>query len=138
MRPRLAKLHALLSGVITRSSAHDRLAGTVVVDERAVTFHRGATTESVRWDELEGVDVMTTDDGPFAEDVFWVLLGPRESGVGAVIPQGLTPEELVDRLTALPGFDHEAMIRAMGSTREASFVCWRAPGSTWPRPVDAA
>lgn len=93
-----------------------------------MTFHREFTIESVRWDELAGVDVMTTAGGPLGEDVFWVLIGSDESGTGAVIPQRVAPEELVDRLTALAGFDHDAMIDALGSTREATFVCWRAPG----------
>ena len=134
MRPRLAKLQALIGGALARQGSRNPLSGTVIVDEHAVTFHREWTTESVRWDELEGVDVMTTADGPLAEDVFWVLLGSRERGAGAVIPQRLSPEELVHRLSALPGFDHDAMIRAMGSTREATFVCWRSPGANWPTP----
>ena len=98
---------------------------TVEVDDEGVTFHRGQTTEAVRWSDLTGVDVMTTSDGPVAGDVFLVLHGA--SGEGAVIPQELVPEALQERVMALPGFDYEAMIEAMGSTADKTFTCWRAP-----------
>lgn len=81
------------------------------------------STEQVAWDDLHRVEVLTTDDGPFAPDVFWALLGT--SG-GCLIPQGATGErELSGRLGQLPGFDHEAVIQAMGSTANARFLCWQ-------------
>ena len=36
---------------------------------------------------------------------------------------------------ALPGFDHEAVIRAMGSTEEASFLCWQKPSADRRQPI---
>jgi hypothetical protein len=68
--------------------------------------------------------VLATSDGPFAEDVFFVLSG--QDGTGCVIPQG-APEstQLLERLQRLPGFDNEALIRAMSSTQDATFPCWR-------------
>ncbi len=80
-------------------------------------------TEQVAWEDLQRVEILTTDDGPFAPDVFWALLGA--SG-GCLIPQGATGERaLSERLGQLPGFDHEAVIRAMGSTANARFLCWQ-------------
>jgi len=80
--------------------------------------------EQVGWDELLQVVVLTTSDGPFAEDVSFVRTGPE--GTGCVVPQG-APEcaHLLERLHRLPGFDNEALFRAMSSTQDASFVCWR-------------
>src|SRR5262249_33350686 len=76
------------------------------------------------WDALEEVSVLTTAEGPFAEDVFFVLAGG--GGSGCVVPQG-APEsgELLERLQRLPGFDNEAFIRAMSSAEDARFLCWR-------------
>ena len=37
----------------------------------------GGRTESIEWDDLQRVELLTTDEGPFAPDVFWVLQGPR-------------------------------------------------------------
>jgi hypothetical protein len=80
--------------------------------------------EQVAWDDLREVAVLTTSDGPFAEDVFFVLAG--QDGTGCVVPQG-APEstQLLERLQRLPGFDNQAIIRAMSSTEDATFVCWR-------------
>jgi hypothetical protein len=80
-------------------------------------------TETVRWDDLQEVGIVTTDEGPAVEDVYWMLLG-RDGGCalsgGA---QGM--EGLLSRLQRLPGFDNEAVIKAMGSTTNDKFVCWK-------------
>lgn len=82
----------------------------------------GGRRNAVSWRELESVRLVTTGSGPFAPDVFWVLEG---GGAKCVVPLGATGEpELLDRLQRLPGFDHEALIAAMGSTDDASFTCW--------------
>lgn len=83
--------------------------------------------EQVAWDDLLEVSILTTADGPFAEDVFFVLVGP--DGSGCVVPQS-APESgaLLERVQRLPGFDNPAVIRAMSSVEEARFVCWRREG----------
>jgi len=97
----------------------------IKIDDRGVRRElTNGKVEQVRWDGLEEVSVLTTADGPFAEDVFFLLAG--RDGSGCVVPQG-APEsgELLERLQRLPGFDNEAFIRAMSSTDDARFVCWR-------------
>jgi len=79
--------------------------------------------EAVAWDDLQGVLIETNDQGPFASDVFWILVGKRG---GCVIPQGATGEDaLLSRLQALEGFDNAALIDAMSSTENQRFVCWK-------------
>jgi hypothetical protein len=80
-------------------------------------------TESVTWDELQEVLIVTTDQGPFAEDVFWVLSGNGRGCAIASEAQGM--KELLPRLLELPGFDNTAVIRAMGSAENARFLCWK-------------
>ena len=80
-------------------------------------------TEQVAWDDLQRVEILTTSDGPFQPDVFWMLFG---TAGGCVVPQGATGERaLSKRLGQLPGFDQGAVIRAMGSTDDALFLCWQ-------------
>ena len=43
------------------------------------------STESVRWDDLQRVAIQTTDQGPWFEDVWWVLVGAEG---GCLVPQG--------------------------------------------------
>jgi hypothetical protein len=67
---------------------------------------------------------VTTDHGPFVDDVFWLLIG--EDGKGCAVPseaEGM--KALLERLQRLPGFDNEAVIAAMGSTSNARFRVWK-------------
>lgn len=87
------------------------------------TLANGGETETVRWDDLQEVGIVTTDEGPAAEDVFWLLLGANGR---CAVPSGADGmKELLARLQKLPGFDNESVIKAMGSTENAKFVCWK-------------
>ena len=79
--------------------------------------------ETVLWDELQEVGIITTDEGPFTEDVHWVLLGSKGGCAVSSGAQGM--KELLVRLQQLPGFDNEAVIKAMGSTNNNKFCCWK-------------
>jgi hypothetical protein len=96
----------------------------VTITERDISCSRpGGVVESVTWDDLQAVIIETTDTGPLAPDVFWILVGKRG---GCVIPQGATGEQgLLDRLQVLDGFDNEMVIQAMASCENQRFLCWR-------------
>jgi hypothetical protein len=80
------------------------------------------STERVAWEELQKVEIVTTDQGPLVTDVFWVLHGTEG---GCVVPQDAVGQAaLLERLQALPGFRNDAVIDAMGSTENARFVAW--------------
>jgi hypothetical protein len=117
---------AILRGRRNRHKAPDRVSFTA----EAVTRTRpDGVAESIRWDGLHEVGIVTTDEGPFAEDVFLLLLS-ADGKSGCAVPQladGFAG--LLARLQELPGFDNEAVIRAMGSTANARFVCWKRKGA---------
>ena len=74
---------------------------------------------------LCGVVIETNDSGPWGADVWWLLFGADDM-LACAYPQGATGEaEALAYLVALPGFDHEAMIRAMRSVDNALFPVWR-------------
>jgi hypothetical protein len=103
------------------------------VDERgARRLEDGALIEQVVWDDLVGVDIVTTDAGPAVEDVFFVLHG--KDGKGCVVPQDVAvAKALLERLQKLPDFDNGKVIEAMGSVGNARFVCWKkspCPGAS--------
>ena len=86
----------------------------------------GGSVDSIAWDELRGVEIRTTDQGPVQEDVFLVL---RSAGGDCVIPQGNeSTDRILERLQKLPGFDNHAVLQAMSCSDNATFVCWEAPG----------
>jgi hypothetical protein len=93
-------------------------------DEQVVRTLANGQVESVRWSDLQQVSIMTTSDGPRADDIFFLLHG--EGNLGCAIPQSADGvDALLARLQELPGFDNEAVVRAMGSSSEAVFVCWK-------------
>ncbi len=82
--------------------------------------------QRIRWVDLVEVRIVTTDEGPLLEDIFWLLLDAGEKGVA--IP-GADIAPLLSTLQKLPRFDNETVIRAAASTDNASFVAWRGePG----------
>ena len=81
--------------------------------------------ETIRWDDLHEVGILTTNEGPWQEDVFFLLIS-SDGKSGCVVPQSAEGcKELVERLQNLPGFNNEELIKAMGSTDNAKFVCWK-------------
>jgi len=99
-------------------------AGTVEIDDLgARRWLEGGRCEAVGWDELVKVEILTTDLGPAVADVFWVL--HRADGKGCVVPSEADPGgSLLARLQKRPGFDNEAVTRAMASTTNSRFPVW--------------
>jgi hypothetical protein len=96
------------------------------LDDRVDVVDPKGEASSVAFADLRGVMIETNDTGPVGTDVWWLLFGADDQ-LACAFPQGATGEkEAVNRLTAFPDFDHEAMIMAMGSTSNAVFPVWRA------------
>lgn len=99
---------------------------TVTIDAEWITCrHSSARTQAMRWSDLKAVLLETTDQGPFQNDVFWVLVG--EDGRCVVPQEADGSQQLLARLQTLPGFDSNAVVEAMGSAENKTFVCWRKP-----------
>jgi hypothetical protein len=87
---------------------------------------------SISWGELNTVTLITTDEGPWGEDVYWHLGGDGTTEV--VVPQGAVGHQdfLAEMQRRLPGLNNEAVIQAMGNTSNARFPVWsrsNAPGA---------
>lgn len=98
-------------------------AWVVTLSDEGVSCTRpNGLVEMVEWNDLKAVVIVTTDEGPFAIDVMWLLVGNTS---GCMVPLGATGEgKLIEKLQALPGFNNEVMIEAMSSTTNRKFVCW--------------
>ena len=94
-----------------------------VTDEGVSCSRPSGLVEAVEWDDLKEVSIVTNDEGPYAIDVMWLLVGDRG---GCVVPQGATGEdELLKKLQNLEGFNNEAVIEAASSVANRKFVCWQ-------------
>jgi len=86
------------------------LAHRVEVDAVGVRRFAGdRLVESIEWSHLVAVSALTTDDGPFADDHYWVLVGDDGSGC-VVSSERASGVDLLGVLGRLPRFDFEQVI----------------------------
>ncbi|MEM8605895.1 MAG: hypothetical protein AAGF92_02220 [Myxococcota bacterium] len=108
-----------LTGTPWPSPAH---AEVTFDDHELVHTTTSGTTATIPWADLTRVQIVTTNAGPFACDLFWRLTANGTEHTIASEAHGT--DLLLERLQALPGFNNEAVIEAMGSTHHATFEVW--------------
>lgn len=97
--------------------------GLVEIAERQITYLGPQFGGSVSVDAISRIEIIATDDGPFRPDVFWTLF--HNDGPALSIPSNAEgADKLLDAFSALPGFDYQQVIRAMGATRNETFLVW--------------
>lgn len=116
-------LRRLLAGLRTICGQKDEL----FFDALKVTMRRTTgIIEQIEWDKITRIEVLTTAEGPFIEDFFFILHGSEKTG--CVVPNGLTQgTSFLERLQAFPGFNNQAVIEASTDTSYALRVCWERP-----------
>lgn len=77
---------------------------------------------TVEWDALRAVMIETNDAGPFATDLWWVLIDDTGH---CIIPSDDGDETLLAKLQELPNFDNDIIIQAMASVENKLFLCWK-------------
>ena len=91
-------------------------------DEGCVGISAQGARLPLKFSDLHRIAIRTTDEGPGAEDVFWLLAAGDQE---CLIPHGTPGEtELFERFLKLPGFNSQTMIEAMTSADNAEFECW--------------
>ncbi|WP_326565705.1 hypothetical protein VSH64_28010 [Amycolatopsis rhabdoformis] len=105
------------------SSARSR---TVSVDDTGVRRRLAdGSEEAVTWTELQSVMVRVIPDGPWNEDVFFMLVG--SDGTGTAVPSGdPAADALIERLQSLPGFDNDKFVEAMTTDADQAYVVWQS------------
>jgi len=94
-------------------------------DQEIRRFLPGGKRESIRWDELHEIGIVTTDEGPGVDDVFWLFLNADRSRGCAVSNDAEGFAALLQRIQQLPDFNNEAVVMAMGSAVDNKFVVWQ-------------
>jgi len=99
-----------------------------LTDSQICVTRPDSGSQALLLSDLQEVAIVTNDSGPAGADVGWVF-SARATEQGCTFPGGATGEQDVLRFVqGLPGFSNERFIQAMGSTSNAKFVCWSAPG----------
>lgn len=89
-------------------------------DELFIIYKNGKKEKHL-FEDLCKVTIITTDQGPFEDDVFWLMLFKSI----IMIPQGCHGEDkLLEVLQNFPGFDNEQVIEAMSCSENRSFLVW--------------
>jgi hypothetical protein len=90
------------------------------------------TINSVAWSGVRQIIIRTTDNGPWGTDVIWLLCDSSGATLLA-FPGGATGgADFLRQLQALPGFDNDAVIHAMGCTDNRLFSCWSGQVASAP------
>lgn len=115
-------------GAVTRSVYSQRMRekgpGIVSVLEGRISYLGPLGGAVMARDALVSVDIVTNASGFSDADLHWVLVD--ESHQRVAIPGSATDaDKLLDSLGALPGFDHEAIVRAMKAHGNERFPVWR-------------
>jgi hypothetical protein len=102
---------------------------TFRVDESGVVRVEGDIREQIRWADVAEIRIITTDQGPYAEDVYFALGDGK--GAGCLIPHDAAVRtKLLEELhSRFPGLDDDMVVKAMGSTSNNNFLIWKRPDS---------
>jgi hypothetical protein len=105
---------------------------TVQVDDDGVLRLEKDVREQVRWESVNEIRIITTNEGPLVEDVFFVLVGA--DATGCVVPhRAAVRTKLLEALQQrFPNLDDKMIITAMGCTGNNSFLIWERPESGAP------
>ena len=106
-----------------RAMAPINRVAVVTCDDQTITFRRAwRSAVSVNMNEVRRILMRTTDQGPFDDDVFFIV---EVTGKTFVIPQAAPgASEMLEHFQQLPGFNNEAVIDSMGCTDNKEFLCW--------------
>ena len=100
---------------------------TITIDDSGISRRAGSTNEHIRWEDVDEIRIITTGDGPYGEDVFFALVDNLQRGC-MITNEAAVEHELVKQLHArFEGIDDAAIVTAMGSTSDASFLIWKRP-----------
>jgi hypothetical protein len=112
----------MVFGVLPKEPAPDE---HLTIDDAGITRTARKLREQVAWDDIARVRILTNDEGPWREDVFFVI--DSRQGGGCVVPQELAVRGgLLEALQSrLPGINNAAVIEAMGSVERREFIIWQ-------------
>lgn len=98
----------------------------LTIDDVGITRTAPKLREHVAWEDITRVRILTSDSGPYVEDVFFVIDG--KDGNGCVVAHDLAVRsKLLEALQArFPTLDNGGVIRAMGSTTNQVFTIWES------------
>ena len=79
-------------------------------------------TQTLSWSELDRFEIQANDSGPWGWDVWFVLVGTRDT---VSFPQGATgQDDVLERVASVTGKPLTDLIDGMNCTDNCTFVTW--------------
>ena len=97
---------------------------TIQIDDGGVLRRDGDLEEQIAWSDIVEIKIITTDQGPYSEDVFFVLVGENDKGCLVPHDAAVRTQLLEELHRRFANLDDSAVIQAMGSTSNNSFRIW--------------
>jgi hypothetical protein len=121
---------------LRRHTDFPRQSEKVTFDEQEIRRHLvDGCIETIAWNDIDEISIVTTDQGPWADDVFWFFISRDRSSGCVVSNQAAGFKDLLPRIQCLPGFDNHAVVSAMASAVSQRFIAWKSP--TMDRTIEA-
>ena len=99
--------------------------------EDGITRHDSdGTIKQVNWNDVSKISIVTTDQGPFVDDFYYVFC-TDQNVLFVPLDWGVKLELIHHMHEHFPNVDFEAMIKASGSAENAEFFVW-ARGAEQP------
>jgi hypothetical protein len=112
--------------VIARMDAYQE--DLLFTDEGLTRQHgsklRKVLNESVRWDEVQRVEVLTHETGPGRKDMLFLLHGRGDAGVAVPGPVAQRHGLLAELRRRFPGLQEDRWAQAQAATGRAAFLLW--------------
>ena len=94
----------------------------IMTSDELACEHPKRARESIRWDAIKEIRLVTTSEGPFLPDEWYVFMG--DSGGCSIPSEARGFEDLMKEFeTRFPGMDYEAIIKA--GTSDAQKSIWK-------------
>ncbi|SIO17752.1 hypothetical protein [Vannielia litorea] len=97
--------------------------GLIELDEGALRYMTGEGGMVVSLPEVVRIEIETTGEGPFVDDLFWLWVTPE--GTARIPASAAGSEKMVDALAGFPGARYEQVIVASASTEPRLFIVWQ-------------
>ena len=121
----MTKAQKWFSSMLFKSTRHLRI--NYSFDGEVITIERPFGRKLLlKLEDVDEIGVQTTDQGPFAEDVYWLL---KQGTTSVRIPEPSPVfKMLMDRFHSWPGFDWQPFTEAMACSDCRYFRCWQRSG----------
>jgi hypothetical protein len=95
-----------------------------ITDSAIAVVKDGTVVQSVAKTDIAAINIVTTNAGPWADDVFFCFqINDAEDLVVSMDTEG--SEAVSEYIFDLEGLDEETFIQAMGSTSNQTFAVWK-------------